>query len=179
MLIRLTVVTMCIHIYIYDIYNHCCMCVWVLSCFSNVWLFATLWTVAHPALLSMGFSRLEYWSGLPCPPPGDLPDLGIEPVYLMSLELAGRYFTTSSTWESPLYCAPKTNTILFIYIKKFSNTENVSRSRKMFPPPQYFWKVDQTLERRQKSRELCCSHPGDTICQLQIGTCHLPPLHGK
>ena len=49
-----------------------------LSCFSRVWLFATLWTVACQAPLSMGFSRQEYWSGLPCPPPGDLPDPGIE-----------------------------------------------------------------------------------------------------
>jgi len=39
--------------------------------------FGTLWTVAHQASLSMGFSRQEYWSGLPCPPPGDLPDPGI------------------------------------------------------------------------------------------------------
>ena len=40
---------------------------------------ATLWTVAHRAPLPMGFSRQEYWSGLPCPPPGDLPDPGIKP----------------------------------------------------------------------------------------------------
>ena len=46
---------------------------------SRVRLFATLWTVAHQASLSMGFSRQEYWSGLPFPPPGDLPDPGIEP----------------------------------------------------------------------------------------------------
>ena len=45
----------------------------------------------------MGFSRQEYWSGLPCPSPGDLPNLGIEP--LMSPALAGRFFTTSVTWE--------------------------------------------------------------------------------
>ena len=51
----------------------------VLSCFTWVWLFATPWTVAHQVLLSMGFSRQEYWSGLPCSPLGDLPDLGIEP----------------------------------------------------------------------------------------------------
>ena len=43
-------------------------------------LFATLWTIALQAPLSMGFSRQEYWSELPCPPPGDLPDLGLEPV---------------------------------------------------------------------------------------------------
>ena len=51
----------------------------MLSYFSHVWLFTTLWTIAHKALQSMGFSRQEYWSGLPCPPPGDLPDPGIEP----------------------------------------------------------------------------------------------------
>ena len=54
---------------------HVCM----LSCFSCVQLFATLWTLAHQSPLSMGFSRQEYWSGLPGPPLGDLPDPGIEP----------------------------------------------------------------------------------------------------
>ena len=49
------------------------------SYFTCVQLFATLWTVAHQAPVSMGFSRQEYWSGLPCPPPGDLSDPGIEP----------------------------------------------------------------------------------------------------
>ena len=48
----------------------------------------TLWTVVHQAPLSMKFSRQEYWSGLPCPPPGDLSDPGIEPVSLMSPALA-------------------------------------------------------------------------------------------
>ena len=52
--------------------------VWVLSCVSRVWLFATLWTVAHQARLSVGFSSQEYWSGLPCSPPGDLSHPGIE-----------------------------------------------------------------------------------------------------
>ena len=51
----------------------------MLSPFSRVRLFVTLWTVAHQAPLSMGVSRQEYWSGLPFPPPGDLPDPGIEP----------------------------------------------------------------------------------------------------
>ena len=54
---------------------HVCM----LSCFSCVWLFATPWTLACQGPLSMGFPRQEYWSGLPCPPPGDLPDPGIKP----------------------------------------------------------------------------------------------------
>ena len=57
----------------------------VLSHFYRVQLSATLWTVARQAPLSMGFSRQEYWSGLPCPPPGDLSDPGIELTSLMSL----------------------------------------------------------------------------------------------
>ena len=48
----------------------------------------------------MEFSRQEYWSGLPCPPPGDLPIPGIEPSSLMSPALAGGFFTTSTTWET-------------------------------------------------------------------------------
>ena len=74
------------------IYGVVCVCV----CLSCVQLFVTLWTVALQALLSMGFPRQEYWSGLPFPPPGDLPYLEIKP---MSPALVGRFFTTSTTWE--------------------------------------------------------------------------------
>ena len=49
----------------------------------------------------MGFPRQKYWSGLPCPPPGDLPNLGIEPTSLVSPAMAGGLFTTSATWEAP------------------------------------------------------------------------------
>ena len=56
---------------------------------SPVSLFATPWTVAHQAPLSMVFSRQEHWSGLPFPPPGDLPDPGIQSRSLVSPELAG------------------------------------------------------------------------------------------
>ena len=52
----------------------------MLSCFSHVQLFVTLWTIARQASQSMGFSRQEYWNGLPCTPPGDLPDSGTEPM---------------------------------------------------------------------------------------------------
>ena len=51
----------------------------MLSHFIGVRLFVTPWTVGHQAPLSMGFSWQEYWSRLPCPPPGDLPDPGTEP----------------------------------------------------------------------------------------------------
>ena len=73
---------------------------WVLSHFSRVRLCATPWTVACQAPLSMGFSRQEYWSRLPCPPPGNHPDPGIKPKSLTSPALAGRSFTTSTTGEA-------------------------------------------------------------------------------
>ena len=75
---------------------------YVLCCFSHVQLFETPWTVACQAPLPMGFSRQEYWSGLPFPSPGDLPDPGIEPASLSSSALAGMFFTTSTTWEAVL-----------------------------------------------------------------------------
>ena len=74
----------------------------MLSYFSRIQLFATLCTVALQALLSMGFSRQECWSEFPCPPPGDLPNLGIDPTVLRSPALASTFFTTSTSWEAPL-----------------------------------------------------------------------------
>ena len=65
----------------------------MLSCFSRAQLFVTLWTVARQASLPMGFSRQEYWSGLPFPSPGDLPHPGIKPRSPTSA-LAGGFFTT-------------------------------------------------------------------------------------
>ena len=77
---------------------------YMLHHFSPVRLFATLWTIAHQAPLSMGFSRQEYWGGLPCPPPEDLPNLGIELASLTRISFAGRFFTTSATWEALMNC---------------------------------------------------------------------------
>ena len=77
------------------LHKRVCLC--MVSHFSHVPLFATLWTVAHQAALSMGFSRQEYWRGLLSPPPGDPPDPGIELASLASPALAGRFFTTSTT----------------------------------------------------------------------------------
>ena len=62
----------------------------------------TPWTVAHQAPLSMEFSRQEYWTGLSFPSPVDLPNPGIEPTSLMFPALAGRFFTTSATWEAQI-----------------------------------------------------------------------------
>ena len=75
----------------------------MLTGFTYVQLFATPWTIACQVPLSMGFSRQEYWSGLPFPPPGNFLDPEIETVSLMFPALAGRFFTTSTTWEASLF----------------------------------------------------------------------------
>ena len=67
---------------------------------SLVRLFVTPRTVALQAPLSKGFFKQEYWSGLPCPPPGDL-DSGIKLMSLMSPALTGGFSTTNTTWEAP------------------------------------------------------------------------------
>ena len=84
-----------------------------LRCSSHVQLFGPHWSAGHQASLSMGFSRQENWSMLPCPPPGDLPDSGIESASLMSPALIGRFLTTSTTWREsevtqsfPTFCDP-------------------------------------------------------------------------
>ena len=69
----------------------------MLSQFSCVRLFATLWTVASQAPLSMGFSKQEYWSEFPFPSPWDLPNPGSEPA---SLAFVGKFFASRATWEA-------------------------------------------------------------------------------
>ena len=69
--------------------NLCCRC---------VQLFSSPWTIAGQAPLSMGFSRQECWSGLPCPPPGDLSNPGIKPMSPQSPAVGGGFFTTGATW---------------------------------------------------------------------------------
>ena len=73
----------------------------MLSCFSRVQLFVTPWTIARQAPLSMRFSRQEYWSGFPCPPPGDLPNPGIKPVSRCISCITGGIFTTEPP-EKPM-----------------------------------------------------------------------------
>ena len=72
---------------------HCCVCACVCMSCSVVSNPATPWTVAHQVPLSKGFSRQEYWSGSPFPPPGDLPDPGVE---LQSRALAAAW---AGIWE--------------------------------------------------------------------------------
>ena len=88
----------------------------MLNRFSCAWFFVSLWTVTHKASLSIGFSKQEYWSGLPCPPLGNIPDSGIKPSSLMSPALAGRFFTTSTTWKALNSKTYYNFLLLYIYI---------------------------------------------------------------
>ena len=72
----------------------------MLNHFSHVQLIATPWTVARQAPPSMGFSRQEHWSGLPCPPLRDFPHPRIETKILMSPAFVGGFFTTNTTWQA-------------------------------------------------------------------------------
>ena len=76
-----------------------CVCVYtyVLSVVSDS---VTPWTAARQVPISMGFSRQEYWSGLPLPPPRNIPDPGIKPASLDSPALAGGFFTIGAIWEA-------------------------------------------------------------------------------
>ena len=100
-----------IHVNVWEKPSQCCKVI-ILQLFSHsrVQLYATLWTVAFQTPLSMGFFRQEYWSGLPCPPPGDLLDPGIEPVSFTSHSLTGRFFTLAPHGQS--HCLGKTIMIL-------------------------------------------------------------------
>jgi len=91
----------------------------MLSCFSRVQLFVTPWIVVHQASPSMGFSRQEYWSGLPFPLPGNLPDPGMESRSPAPPALAGRFFTTSATWEALL--------VLCFFLGRYMERVNLGR----------------------------------------------------
>ena len=93
--------------------TRCFRCLQQAQLLSQVQLFVIPGTVAVQAPLSMGFCR-QYWSGLSCPPPGDIPDPGIEPVPLMSLTLAGRVFSASATWEH----LPDQNSLLILFLQR-------------------------------------------------------------
>ena len=105
----------------------------------------TPWAVAHQAHLSMEFSRQEYWSGLPCPPPGDLPNLGIEPkspaLQADSSEPPGNPVPSSSTdFGNPFTLLPLlfpfpvkfTGSLLFLELKVNSSCPKDSNGFQMF-----------------------------------------------
>ena len=128
---------MCSHSSIISCLHEC-----MLSHFSHVWLFMTQWTIACQDPLSIGFSRQEYCSGLPSPPPEVLPDPGIEPTSLTSPALAGRFFTTSATWEDTflLICLYSWSSELTLH---FSCLHMKSLNKKM--SKQLFFYLDEKI----------------------------------
>ena len=108
---------MCVCVYIFMcVYVYISMC--ITSMLSQVQLFVTLWIVARQAPLSMGFSRQEYWSELPFPSPGNLPNPGIEPMSLVSPALAGGLFITEPPEKSiytHTYIEKLTKMYVYIY----------------------------------------------------------------
>ena len=95
-------------------WQHCYILCWMETLIPPNQIMTFLPSLAHQAPLSMGFSRQEYWSGLPCPPPGELPNPGIEPKSFMSPSLAGRFFTWWATGEAPKV------TLLLLLLRRFS-----------------------------------------------------------
>ena len=102
----------------------------MLSHFSRVQLFVTSETVAYQAPLSIGFSRQEHCSGSPFPPPGDLLNQGIKPV---SLALAGRFFTASTTWDNERQKCRK------FASEKCRDSAEILRKRNMGVPEHQLW----------------------------------------
>ena len=90
----------------------------------------------------MGLSREEYWSGLPWPPPGDLPDPGITAASLLCPALAGRFFTTSATWEVPLHWYSSSKYVMCI--KTIPNKKECKQAK---------WLSEEALEIAEKRRE--------------------------
>ena len=135
----------------------------MLSHARNVPLFVTLWTVARQAPLSIGFSRQESWSGLPCPPPGDLPDHGIQS---KSLALAGGFFTTSTTWEAP-YQAGVMGQKPISFLSKAAHL-SLTEGRSLTLRNPFLLTVPNGKPSLSASFPSCFSEPG--LCPAQVGS---------
>ena len=122
------------------VYAYACICVYVYACvlspFRHVRLFATLWTITHRAPLPIAFSMQEHWRGLPCPPPGNLPNPEIKPMSFASPVLAGRFFTTSATWEAHMCVYMFVSMYACVYVKvyQFSSVQSLSHVQLFVTP---------------------------------------------
>ena len=135
--------SLCVCVYTHaHIYTHVCAYIHIHfyvilhAVLGSVWLFATPWTVARQASLSMGFSRQEYWSGLPCPLPGDLPNPETEPASPVSPEMAGGFFYPWVIQERPththMHVCMKRKDHPKIYITSQENSQLMSFFRMLF-----------------------------------------------
>ena len=122
------------------------MCACRLSHFSCVQLFTTLWTVACQALLSMEFSRREYWSALPCLPPGDLPDPGIEP-HLLQLLRCRQVLYHLATWEAHMHMTATNTNLDLINMSLILHNSPQNLPIKLFSNSYLFLTSEYTYQR--------------------------------
>ena len=133
----------------------------LLSHFCCVQLLVILRTVAHQTSWSMGFSRQECWSGLPCPPPGNLPDPGIKPKSLTSPALAGGFFTPSASWEA-LGTVADSNKNTQVSLKGNGGPEECEHINPNLPgciSPSDVLKIKQNTALRCQSQVIACRGP--------------------
>ena len=124
------------------IITHCCIkrkeirlhiCILFFVCAQSCPALCNLMYYSPPASSVVGFPRQEYWSGLPFPPPEDLPDPGIEPASLTSPTLSGRFFTTSATWEALNYI------YICLLFKKLGEKEKVGTNKNVENEMELLW----------------------------------------
>ena len=125
---------------------------------SRIQLFVTFWTIACQAPLSMEFSRQEYWSGLPCPPPGDLPNPGIRPESPASLALQADALLLSHQGS------PNFLDTVFKILESHKSEKKVNRPFPVLPPPHHLKRELRISE--HKRREQHTIYPG-MIAQLR------------
>ena len=125
---------------------------------SRIQLFVTFWTIACQAPLSMEFSRQEYWSGLPCPPPGDLPNPGIRPESPASLALQADALLLSHQGS------PNFLDTVFKILESHKSEKKVNRPFPVLPPPHHLKRELRISE--HKRREEHTIYPG-MIAQLR------------
>ena len=155
-----------------------CLCFWfaneyMLSCFSRVWLFVMLWSVAPRLLCPWRFSRQEYWSGWPCSPPGDLPDPGIEPLSPMTPALQVDSLPLSH-WGSPRLSKSYIDSLftfhLYMLIYLFFCFWLLKTFEFGIPVvlSQCLWNQNQTKQKQVKTQRKSLNHLNITNCKADV-----------
>ena len=144
----------------------------MLSHFSRVWLFATAAIITGQAPLSLGFSTQEYWSGLPCPSPGNLPNPGVKPASFTTPPfpaLAGGFFTTRATWGAP--------SVAVVNVKwRVWGTCYLMPSAESSTFLQCNWAVKHLIKSKDRMVISACQFNGALLWLLSLG-CECDPKH--
>ena len=153
----------------------------VLSCFSHIRLFATLWTVAHQAPLSMGFYRREYWSGLPCLPPGDRPNPEKGRKGIIEGQLISNVVLISAILQNDSVIHIYLNTFFFIFFNQSLNDGCPCLDFPKEDPEMWGWvqmvhlaeltEEIQMIQWKNRTRKFAC------LNKMQIRSSHLIGLY--